>query len=430
MKKIYVLLLIFNSLSAYSQNILTIEAAIEIALKNNYDIRLAETDVIMASVNNTKGNAGMLPQVNFFGSDNLEFGYMFQKYSDGENQSYPFLASNRLNIGADLSWKLYDGGRMKIEKNKLGEFEAFYKTKFKYHVLMTIYNVTNSYYEVIRQKQQLKSIEEIVNFNKERVKISNAGFLAGTLPKTEVLQSQIDLNVSLENAINQEYLISMAKKNLNNSLGQSEELVFEVIDTIVINQLDLTIENMIEKIDSNTEIQMLQNQIKIAELNLEQASKLNSPTLSLNGNLSLSQLNNSAGSLSASRTFGPQAGGSITYPLYTAGENKRKQSVAKLELINVRTELSESKMLLKSALFSAYENYKNQEKLLKIEKENNDLARENLKISLERLRLGQTNSIEVHQAQEYLMQSNTRFINFQFNMKIAETKLRQLISLL
>lgn len=96
--------------------------------------------------------------------------------------------------------------------------------------------------------------------------------------------------------------------------------------------------------------------------------------------------------------------------------------------MNVRTELTETIMLLKTALNSAYESYENQAKLLNIERENNILARENLMISLERLRLGQTNSLEIHQAQEYLIQSNTRYINFQYNMKIAESKVRQLLA--
>lgn len=428
MKNLFTLLFAIFILTGYSQNILTIDEAIEIALKNSFNIRFADADVNIAMANNSRGNAGMMPEINLYGMDNIEAGFINQKYSDGEKKNYPFLASNAFNTGAELNWKIYDGGRMKLEKTKLEESETLSRINYKNQVLITIFNVTSAYYDVIRQKQQLESIDEIINFNKERVKIANAGFIAGSLPKTEVMQSQIDLNISLENAIHQEYIISLAKKTLNNSLGRNNDFIFEVLDTIIIEPLDLTLEKLTEKIDSNTEIKMLQNKLRIAELNLDQANKLNSPVLTLNGNLSISQLNNSAGSLTGSTSIGPQAGGRISYPLYTAGENKRKQSVAKIELMNVRTELTETIMLLKTALNSAYESYENQAKLLNIERENNILARENLMISLERLRLGQTNSLEIHQAQEYLIQSNTRYINFQYNMKIAESKVRQLLA--
>jgi len=72
--------------------------------------------------------------------------------------------------------------------------------------------------------------------------------------------------------------------------------------------------------------------------------------------------------------------------------------------------------------------FKNQQQLLQIETENNELAMENIKISLERLRLGQSTSLEVHIAQEDFVQSNTRLINFRYNLKLAETKLKQLVS--
>jgi outer membrane protein TolC len=66
--------------------------------------------------------------------------------------------------------------------------------------------------------------------------------------------------------------------------------------------------------------------------------------------------------------------------------------------------------------------------LLEIEKENNQYATEYLQISFNRMKFGQTNSLEVHQAQENYVQSCTRLINFRYNLKIAETKLKQFIS--
>ena len=72
--------------------------------------------------------------------------------------------------------------------------------------------------------------------------------------------------------------------------------------------------------------------------------------------------------------------------------------------------------------------FENQQLLLQIEKENNQLTKENMEISLQRLRLGQTTSLEVHQAQESYVQSSTRLLNFEYNLKIGETKLKQLVS--
>jgi hypothetical protein len=54
------------------------------------------------------------------------------------------------------------------------------------------------------------------------------------------------------------------------------------------------------------------------------------------------------------------------------------------------------------------------------------LAKENLDISMERLRLGQTTSLEMRQAQDSYVESMTRLITIEYNLKVAETKLKQL----
>jgi outer membrane protein TolC len=56
------------------------------------------------------------------------------------------------------------------------------------------------------------------------------------------------------------------------------------------------------------------------------------------------------------------------------------------------------------------------------------LAKENLDIALQRLRLGQSTSLELRQAEESYEDSRTRLINIKYNLKVAETKLRQLMA--
>jgi len=72
--------------------------------------------------------------------------------------------------------------------------------------------------------------------------------------------------------------------------------------------------------------------------------------------------------------------------------------------------------------------FENQQELLKIEAENNALAKENLQISVDRLKHGQTTSLEVRRAQDDYVQSSTRLINFRYALKLAETKLKQIVS--
>ncbi len=86
------------------------------------------------------------------------------------------------------------------------------------------------------------------------------------------------------------------------------------------------------------------------------------------------------------------------------------------------------KLRVTTQLQNALTQFENQQQLLNIEKENELLAKENIEIAIQRLRLGQANSLEVRQAQESYVFSYTRRITFEYNLKIAETRLKQLVS--
>ena len=420
--------LIFLFAGVNAQNKLTLDDAVKIALKNNFDILVAHNDAAIDKVNNTPGNAGMLPTVAITGSGDYGVSNTYLKTYPNLVDDYPSLSSTMLSAGAQLSWNLYDGGKMFVTKSKLNEIQALGEIQFKDKVLETLFNVIGAYYDVVRQKQQLTSINEALNYNKDRVTISQAGFNAGSLVKTDLLQSKIDLNVNTENAIVQQLAIDVALKSLNQLLGKNEDESFEISDSIPLgyspDKADL-----LKKIDqSNTSILNYQKQIEIAQLALKENKSLYLPTFNIKAGYYASQIINSAGSTLTSSSVGPQVGGTLVIPIYSAGETKRKVMTAKIQTESAMYNLQNIKLQIKILLINTFTEFENQQKLLKIESENNVLAKENINISLERLKQGQTTSLEVHQAQEDYVQSSTRLINFRYNLKIAETKLKQLVS--
>jgi len=414
--------------SVNAQKALNLDDAIRISLKNNFDILVSRNDASIATVNNTPGNAGMLPTVAISGSADYSRNNTYQKYPDGSSANFPSANSTILTAGAQLSWKLFDGGKMFVTKSKLNEIESLGEILYKDKVLQTLFNVVSAYYDVVRQHQQLKSIQVALNYNKDRVIIAQAGFNAGSLLKTDLLQAKIDMNVILENQINQEYIIIEAEKTLNLLLGQSKDSVFAIQDSIPLdytpNRTDL-----VKKLNSsNTSILSFQKQIDIAGLATKEYKSGYLPYVDFRAGYYFSQSTNPNTTISQTRSVGPQVGGSVVIPLFSAGENKRKVAVAKIQTQSAVYDLQNIKLQVNNLLDNTLIDYENQQRLLQIETENNELALENIKISLERLRLGQTTSLEVHIAQEDFVQSNTRLINFRYNLKLAETRLKQLVS--
>ncbi|MDD4970596.1 MAG: TolC family protein [Paludibacter sp.] len=427
-KIVLVACILFPFSGVNAQKSLTLNKAVSIALKNNFDILVSGNDANIARENNTPGNAGMLPTAALNGSANYNRNSTFQKYPDGTSVNLPSLNSTSVTAGAQLSWTLFDGGKMFVTKSKLDEIESLGEIQYKDKVLQTLFNVVAAYYDVVRQKQQLKSIRVALNYNKDRVIIAQAGFNAGSLLKTDLLQAKIDLNVIMENQINQQFIIVEAEKTLNLLLGQSKDSTFEITDSIPLNYTPNKTD-LVQKLNSsNTSILSFQKQIDIADMSIKEFKSGYLPKVDFRAGYYFSQSTNPNLTIAQNRTLGPQVGGTVVIPLFSAGENKRKVAVAKIQSQSAGYDLQNIRLQLNTILDNTLTDFENQQKLLQIETENNELALENIKISLERLRLGQTTSLEVHLAQEDFVQSNTRLINFRYNLKLAETKLKQLVS--
>src|SRR5664280_938153 len=90
MKKIIlnISLIVFLIPNTYAQKLITEQDAVSIALKYNYDILIARNNASSDSVNNTAGNAGMLPTIGINGSENYSAANnVRQKFSDGTSST-------------------------------------------------------------------------------------------------------------------------------------------------------------------------------------------------------------------------------------------------------------------------------------------------------------------------------------------------------
>lgn len=426
MKKLIFLALIFGFFSAESQVKLTIDEAIRIALKENYDILISRKDVDITKINNTAGNAGMLPDIGISGSGSYSLKNVNQELSGGSEVNLSGLGTTSLGAGAELSWTIFDGGKMFIAKNRLNEVEAMGELRFKEQVLRTLSEVSSAYYNVVKQKQQLNSIKQTIEFNLERVKIAQAGFNGGSLKKTDLLQAKIDLNVNKENAINQEYNIINAKRELAKLLAIPIDTQIEVSDSIEIKYEPKREELYSKLYKNNLNILILEKQIGIEKLYLKESYRTQLPRINFNAGYYYSSSLSSAGSVLSNRSFGPQLGANINIPVFQAGDIKRQINLSKIGVEKAEYSFESLKLESGTEFLNALTLFENNKNLLSIEKENYQLAKENIEISLQRMRLGEATSLEVRLAQQDFEQSATRLINFLYNLKMAETRLKQL----
>jgi outer membrane protein len=420
--------LVFCIGSAFSQALLTPEEAIDIALNNSFGVLVARNNADIARINNTIGAAGMLPNINANANGNFSQSNVELELSNNSiiQSSQGQTKSRGANVA--LGWVLFDGGRMFITKNKLNQLEELGGIHFKDTLQQTIYNVIAYYYNIVGQKQQLASINEAISYNKEQVAILQASFNAGLSAKTSLLQSKIDLNVYQEAAINQQYQIVVAKRSLNQLLVRSPETEFEVVDSII-NDYIPNKDSLFQKLyTTNINILAGQRQLEIARLSMREFKATRYPRINLTSGYNLNFVDNTASNVLYNHSYGPAIGATLSVPIFQSGTINRQVATSKIQLLTAGYNFDNIKLRVNTQLQNALTQFENQQKLLAIEKENELLAKENIEIAIQRLRLGQANSLEVRQAQESYVFSYTRRITFEYNLKIAETRLKQLVS--
>lgn len=407
--------------------VLTPGEAVRIALENNFDIQLVRGDADIARLNNTKGNAGMLPNLNFVAGENLGVSAFQQQHlADGRVIEAYGKFNNNLNVGLQLNWTLFDGGRMQIAKKRLEAIDELGQINLQNAVIQTTGAVLLGYYGIVYSRLQERSTEEVIVLNEERLRIAEARLAAGFAPSTDALQARIDLNQQRANLLAQQTATASAKRSLNQLLARPAETAFDVEENLT-NTYAPDRAALRDKVSNqNPELLSLKKSADIAALIAEENQKLNKPRITGIGQYTIQRSDNGSGFLLNNTQSGLVVGASLAIPLYTGGNNQRLRDVAIVAAKQSRLEVDARRLAAETDLDNHLAFFQTQQQILQLEADNVKNARESLNVSTERFRLGQTNALEVQSAQNTLEQALLRQNVVLYNLKTAELELRLL----
>ncbi len=430
MKNILLPFLLFITLTSSAQKVLTIEEAIATALQNNYAIQLSKNDSAIAALDYSFRNAAFLPRVNGSFGGNYNNNNQRQKFVDGTERKLNDIKSNNYNAGLQLNWVVFDGLKMFATRDKLEEFVKLGELGIKQQIVNTIASVITNYYAIVRQKQQLKALNDQIQLSAERVKLAQYKLDIGVGAKPDVLQSKVDLNAQKAAFLSQETLMAQLREQLNQVINIDSESKYLVSDTILIN-MNVSLGDIQESLENNNpDLLIAQKNIDIARLVLKERKADRFPTVSLNSGYTFNRTNNKATvnpfQPLFSRNFGRNLGFTIAVPILNNFTTKRLIKQSALDIQYQQLFFENQKSILNLNVINAYKDYELQKRALALEEENIVLAKENVAIVFEVYKLNSTTLIQLKEAQKSLEDAQTRLINTRYNTKLAETELLRL----
>lgn len=413
-----------------AQQPLTLEEAVANSLANNYDIRLSRNDSSLAATDYAFSTYAFYPKLNATGGISYNKNNQKQVLADGSKRETNGIKTNATSASLNLNWTLFDGLKMFITRRRLGELVDLGELEIKNQVVNSVADVMKTYFDISRQEQQLRAVEEQMQLSSERLKLAQYKFDVGTGTKSDVLQAQVDYNAQKSQQLTDLTAILKLKEQLNNLLGRPVSVDFTVLDTIPLNT-GLTLDSIQASLTTtNPQLLVAQKNIDIAGLALEERRAERYPTLSFNSAYNFNRTNNN----SVINPFQPlfnqnhgfNYGLTANIPLFNGYITRRNMRAATLDKEYQQLLYKKSLAQINTSVSSAYRDYSLYRQTLSLEEDNIKLVRENLFIAQERYRLGVTTFLEMRTAEQSLADALNRLIQARYNTKIAEIELLRL----
>lgn len=430
MRKVLAFAFVLFSQLSHAQEEISLEQIIALALEKNYDIQLSKNAADAAETDNRYAIGAFLPQLNLTGATVWNSNDQLLRFQDESRNNSGKAESNNITASANLQWILFDGTRMFATRERIATIAAQGELFVKNQMVNTIASIASNYYDIVRQKQQLKAIQEQMSVSEERVKLAERKLDVGVGAKPELLQAKVDFNAQRTQAIQQQVLIVQLKDQLNALTGLQLPPQYEVSDTIIMD-LSLRQEELSGNIENtNYGLQAAREEIGISNLAVRERRAELLPFLNFNAAYNYSRTDNTRLINPFAALFnqsdGYNYGFSVTIPVLNGFNQRRLVQQAKINVNRQQTLYEQQRTAVNLGLQNAFTSYDNAKTILLIEEENIFFAKENVSIALETFKRGATTFVELRTAQQSLAEAYTRLINARYLAKVAEIELLKL----
>ncbi len=396
---------------------LDLQSALELALENNYGIRVARSRSDIAGVNNTWGTAGRYPTIDFTASSNFNH--------DLKDQS----TTNRFYAGLGIDWTLFNGFRVVFTKEKLELLEELSQGNLAVVVEGTITDVILSYYNMLLEAERLEVLKEVMELSEDRYEYERRRHQLGSTVTYNVLQAKNLFLADKANYLNQEVVVRNALRDLNFVLGEEVRTGWRLTDSFQADTTDYIMSDLVDKMLFNN--QSLRNQytnLLLAEKDIRLAKSAFYPSLSLSAGMdnawSRSYIQNDE--LLDLNSHTPYGGLTLRYNIYQGGNRTSAVEIARIEEEINRTGIENMEHRLLNELYQRYDQYLVRQELLVISGENLEAAKLNLEISGEKFKSGAINSFNYRDIQLIYLDAALQRLQAVYNLIVSKTALTRI----
>jgi outer membrane protein TolC len=432
----------FSMSSAYAQNgrALSLNECINIAMKNNSDLKTAVYQVNRAGAGVKGSYSGILPRITTsfqsgrviqgdrtlltdvpVGFDSIAGTAVFQQVEITQ----PGASRNSHFARVTYSQTVYDFGR---SWNAIKQANASYDawTNNLTAVRNSVYStVKQRYLQLLKAEKLEQEYTEAVSRSEEQLKRTQSMYEIGSVAQIDVYKAEVALATDEINLINQRNIVEIARGNLNVAIGRDPETPIEITELETdIKPFKYTLDEAIVIAEQNNpDLRRFENDMKSADYGMKIAKSAYWPSIGFSASYSRNNTDfnkvYSGLNKNFSVSFGAQLDFNIFNGLADRAEVDRQSanySIAKENWLN-------RKRNIRLEVKQAYLNLRAWQEISKINERSLLAAEEDFRLAQERYRVGAGTLLEVTDAQVALTRARVTLVSAKYDAMIAHAQL-------
>lgn len=397
------LLIALIAQSSISQNNLSAEGAVMIALENNFQMQIASKQILIAEKNNKWSEAGLFPTVDLSAS-------LGNSIIDNTNNPFTFtpgiLASRQINPSINANWNLFAGLGVKMSKQRLEQLEDQSRGNAMVIIENTASDVLKAYYNALVQQTRLNVLKEVFSLSKKQIAYEEIKQDYGQSNSLALMQLKNQLFTDSINIIQQRINYENASRNLMLLMNaDTEEIVnnnFPVLTDSLTKLLNpFNKDELLQEMSANN--QNLKNQIINQELTktgtqIQRSFLYPIVSLQLGAAPSFGSFRSIGGTMNLSAEtqqityFGNI---SVRYNLFNNWKNQRAVAVSKIQEEIAAMNIQDLEKQLTNTTINLHSLWEVRNQMVSLSQQNMEYAKKAFEIGKSRYDLGTINSIEL-----------------------------------
>jgi outer membrane protein len=387
---------------------ITLEQALELAKERANQIRLSELDIKKAEEEIKRARAGILPQVS------ISYNYTYF----GQDLALGIKPHNRQSVVLQLNQTIFS--KQVFELIKLANIQRELQSLIKEDVQRTLESqVKDLFYGLLYRKELVKLQEENLDYWEENYRRVSAKFSAGVVPKVELLRAQSQL----EQARSQ---LEQARADYLKALENFKALLklegnVEPEGTLELKEFNLKEEELLQALkEKNSTLMVSRKAVELAQGTVELKRAQNLPTVNGFANYQLFTGKRSpVGDTDLLKGY--SFGVSINYLIFDGFSRKAEISGAEMDLLKQRENLLQLEYDLRARLRGILLSINSLQTQIRAVQSSLEFAKEGLRLSTERYRLGVGSQLEVLEARANYnnLLANYYLLLYQYNSSLA-----------